>query len=370
MSNVFLLILVLFMFIPVSIITTIIPFLTRKTESFGVSVTEEVHALPLNQQMRRQYAIIMGLISGLVTFSMGVLTVIMEPEPWSIALMVHLIGLLIISFLIYLKYHFTTKRLKREQGWSSPSFAQRIVVDTSFRSKKVTYSPWWFVPQFLIMLLTVGTGVLFYDRFPAQIPMHYSADGTVTRFVEKSYQVVLWPVAVQAVLIATMIFAFFAIARSKQQIDASSPEASLQRNIIFRRRWSAFILILGTLLSAMFYSIQLVQLFEWSDKVILAITLGSLGIIFAYAIWLSLSTGQGGSRIKINGERAQTTQVNVDDDQYWKLGQFYFNRDDPSLFIEKRFGVGWTINLARPAAWIILLAITVGPIIILVLAMP
>ena len=32
------------------------------------------------------------------------------------------------------------------------------------------------------------------------------------------------------------------------------------------------------------------------------------------------------------------------DDSHWILGSIYFNRDDPSVFVERRFGIGWTIN--------------------------
>jgi uncharacterized membrane protein len=41
-------------------------------------------------------------------------------------------------------------------------------------------------------------------------------------------------------------------------------------------------------------------------------------------------------------------------DRCWKLGLFYFNPDDSALFVEKRIGFGYTINFARPAAWIVL----------------
>ena len=41
----------------------------------------------------------------------------------------------------------------------------------------------------------------------------------------------------------------------------------------------------------------------------------------------------------------------ADDDEHWKLGVFYFNPDDSSLWVCERFGVGWTMNFARPAAW-------------------
>jgi uncharacterized membrane protein len=44
-------------------------------------------------------------------------------------------------------------------------------------------------------------------------------------------------------------------------------------------------------------------------------------------------------------------------DHCWKLGMFYFNPDDPALWVEKRFGLGYTINFARPAAWLLVAAI-------------
>ena len=32
------------------------------------------------------------------------------------------------------------------------------------------------------------------------------------------------------------------------------------------------------------------------------------------------------------------------------LGVFYVNRNDPSLFVEKRFGLGYTVNFGNPKA--------------------
>ncbi|MGC4106188.1 MAG: DUF5808 domain-containing protein [Thermomicrobiales bacterium] len=44
-------------------------------------------------------------------------------------------------------------------------------------------------------------------------------------------------------------------------------------------------------------------------------------------------------------------------DAHWKLGMIYYNPDDPALWVEKRFGIGYTTNMARPAAWLLLLGI-------------
>ena len=43
-----------------------------------------------------------------------------------------------------------------------------------------------------------------------------------------------------------------------------------------------------------------------------------------------------------------------DDDNYWKWGSIYYNPQDPSLMVEKRFGIGWTMNFGNKWAWVVL----------------
>ena len=46
-------------------------------------------------------------------------------------------------------------------------------------------------------------------------------------------------------------------------------------------------------------------------------------------------------------------EVMRDDDRYYKLGVFYVNPNDPSVWVPKRFGVGWTFNYGQPLTWAI-----------------
>lgn len=41
-------------------------------------------------------------------------------------------------------------------------------------------------------------------------------------------------------------------------------------------------------------------------------------------------------------------------DQFYRWGLFYVNPADPRVLVEKRLGVGLTLNFARPAAWVCL----------------
>lgn len=48
-------------------------------------------------------------------------------------------------------------------------------------------------------------------------------------------------------------------------------------------------------------------------------------------------------------------QFDKQNDSLWKFGILYFNPKDPSLFVEKRTGLGWTLNFANKYAYGILL---------------
>jgi uncharacterized membrane protein len=45
------------------------------------------------------------------------------------------------------------------------------------------------------------------------------------------------------------------------------------------------------------------------------------------------------------------------DTNHWRLGIFYFNPNNKSIFVPERLGLGWTINFAHPISWIIVLTI-------------
>ena len=78
---------------------------------------------------------------------------------------------------------------------------------------------------------------------------------------------------------------------------------------------------------------------------------------------MSYYLGQGGRNIKTNEEGEENYR---DDDDKYILGALYYNKKDPALMVEKRIGVGWTVNLAHPLGKIVMILpfiIIVGMII-------
>ena len=58
-------------------------------------------------------------------------------------------------------------------------------------------------------------------------------------------------------------------------------------------------------------------------------------------------------------------------DRCWKAGIFYVNREHPALFVEKRFGIGYTLNFGNRWSWAVLALICVlalAPIVLTVLS--
>ena len=85
---------------------------------------------------------------------------------------------------------------------------------------------------------------------------------------------------------------------------------------------------------------------------------GYFGIFFTSLIYTILKYGQGGERYE-PPKGADNDYQFVDDDQFWKWGIIYYNTNDPAIFVEKRFGIGITLNFAKWQAWAWLLGIFV-----------
>jgi uncharacterized membrane protein len=358
MTHNLMLVLVLVIMLPVVLTTTVIPLLTRRIESFGVTIPEEGQDHPDIRSLRKSYLWWNGGLGVLLTASLMIFTYRLSSDnAWGISLAAHTVLYLIVSYVIYYKNHLAVKGIKERERWLKDA-PQRVMINTAFRMERLTQPYYWFIPHLLLIMATILICVLGYDRFPAELPMKFDFNGEVTRSVAKSYRSVLWPAFVQSFLLIVFVFTNIVIGRSKQVAEASDPEGSLQRNMKFRRIWSAYLIVLGFLVMATLSLVPIGMLNGWSGNATAIGTMVVVGLMVVSSIVLSVKTGQGGSRIKLSsGVKQQSVASAADHDRHWKLGLFYYNPDDPALFVEKRFGIGWTVNLARPAVWLIVAAI-------------
>lgn len=77
-------------------------------------------------------------------------------------------------------------------------------------------------------------------------------------------------------------------------------------------------------------------------------------IIVVFVLSL-MSAGQGGTRKSEGPEGAPVGDRTAD--EHWHWGLFYFNPADPALMVEKRMGIGYTLNFGNPWAWLMLVGL-------------
>lgn len=53
-------------------------------------------------------------------------------------------------------------------------------------------------------------------------------------------------------------------------------------------------------------------------------------------------------------------------DRCWKLGLFYYNPEDPAIIVEKRFGMGQSLNFGNPWAWVFLAIVAAVTVVIVI----
>lgn len=339
------------------------PYITRKTESFGVSIPEQAYDNEELKKMRKQYALITLLISGLIIFLFYLLIQHMSETVAIISFCCSVFFILMSDFLVYIPFHYKMKRIKEEKAWHA-KYEQRVVIDTTFHEEKTSIAYRWYNIPFLLIIVTIVYTFSIYEQIPNEVPIHTSFSGAVTYSKKSVGTLLIIPIS-QLFLLGVMLIVQYVINHTKQELSATDPERSKLQVIQFRRYWSIYLYVSTLLITFMFFGMQLTfiypNLLSYENYFIIPI----IALLLIGAIILSIVTGQGGSRINLDSNK-HTQIIDRDDDRYWKLGQFYFNKNDPAIFIEKRFGVGWTNNWARPVSWILLIAIIALPIIIII----
>ncbi len=268
-----------------------------------------------------------------------------------------------ISFLIYLKFNNDVKKLKSNKNWFKNK-KQVIAVDTEFSSEnanKSLISPWWFLIPILIILITIFMNIKAYPNLPNKVATHWDFNGNVNGYQNKSTFLIYQMPLMELFITSIFFLCYKIIGWSKKQISAVNPEESKTRNKLFRHILSIY-MTFSTIAMTIFLSIinfQIMKVIDINDKYMVYFSLiFTLSIIIA-TILLGVKVGQGGSNLKLNYKNDNKNNfINKDDDDHWILGNtVYYNKEDPSLFIEKRFGIGWTINAGRPLGLIIYISL-------------
>ena len=338
------------------------PYLMRRNECFAVTVPAAAQTDPRIIALKKRYATVMlaltvaatvvSLIAGVLIASGGEQAESASALAGSFAECAAILVLIVVSFALMLRNRRTVMSLKRQEGWSAARTQTAAVVAETDLPGALPLT--WNLLYIPVILGTLALGLALYPHMPDMLPMHADLNGTVTHYEPKSLGIVIgFPVLIEVFLAACFTFCHWMMLRSKRPTDPAAPATSALAYGLFARAQSVFLLIIGMLLGA-----GIGILFTLSSAGFIGLEQAGIVIvvlcipIVVGSIALSVVYGQAGSRVfkRMQGD----APLLADDDEHWKLGLFYVNRDDASLFLPERFGIGWTMNFARPVAWAII----------------
>lgn len=251
------------------------------------------------------------------------------------------------------------KRIKNEKGWKVLS-KNIVIVETGLRQPKKNskikalktkhYLILLIIP-FVISILTL----INYDKLPELIPVHYNAAGIVDKVVEKGTMASYMNLASIPFMLVLMVFFFVLINKitvnSKSDLFSGKIKGTIEKKLLFKKYISIFTWILALETLIIMALPQVAILFDLGTE-IMTIPLVLLFISIGVFLLISYYFGQGGRNIKTNEEGEENYR---DDDDRYILGSIYYNKKDPALMVEKRIGVGWTVNLAHPIGMILMI---------------
>lgn len=197
---------------------------------------------------------------------------------------------------------------------------------------------------------TVGFILGRAPTLPPLLAVHFDSDGIADRWLPPSWPLVFIPVWIQL----TLTFVFGAI--GSVLLYRTRRVRQVVEDEIFRRDRER-----------MLYTAEAVSLLSaiW-------VTVQGLGAIRLFVMWQRMCCGMGdvyyvslaiaivlsvivGIRAAVY-VRYPAPEPPATDDIHWRLRGLYFNPQDPALFVPLRSGIGWTLNLGRPRA-ILMLAV-------------
>jgi uncharacterized membrane protein len=215
-------------------------------------------------------------------------------------------------------------------------------------------------------LIVLAAAVVFlwlnWDLIPDRVPSRWSAAGTPTGFGTKSVSGVYAGLAIATAVVSMMLAMAWTIVSRTRQVAIEGSAAAGERRFkgvsALRLLCSAYA-VAG--LSAAFSVGPVIRGTDRLPPFILVLLGVAVALSFGFVVVL-MWLGQGGQRA-ITPDARDGNHGDTTPDAGWKGGLVYYNPNDPALLVERRMGIGWTLNMANKWSWLILGATVLAVVI-------
>ena len=331
-----------------------VPYIVRETIVFGVTVPEQNVKHSALAIAKKRYAQTVAFYGGLILIIMLVLDWFLAPTGSSqgILLISCLFGMLAVSMALYWLNHQKIMNLKIREQWGM-NIKQVRAIDLTARSRdELLPWPFYVVPIGVTVFLFVFT-LLHYDQIPDAVAVHWGPSGAADAWREKTYFTAVSLPLVILMMQCMMWGVADSLKRSAIRLSVNRPQESLENELKTRKFMSWNIALISYSLTVLLTILQLSNIYPSmaEGKKLLPVFITFLFLIIGSVLVYAWKKRQ----LRLNYDDNVVSEVmDIDEDRYWKGGLIYINRQDPSVFVEKRFGVGWTMNLANPRGYIVI----------------
>lgn len=315
--------------------------LSGKRQFYGISLNSDYFIKDEFRNLDKKFKLLVTI--GVIIFSIITLISIYIYNAYVFASLVPIIGFTIYEFMVYVYIHNKVKSLKSELSICLPDVEltkTNVLLDTEFLCEKnkviKKYSILFIIP--LIALCLVGIGVIIqYDFIPNIIPIHWGPSGAADSFAEKSFGKIISQVAMIVGIGFVIYISSIGSLKSRIKLTIDKVDNSKKENLYYLNKYAFNFFILNLTCQIMFINI-LIATFNGSSINTLIMWPCTILVIIS-SVYLTYIYYKSPSKSK------NAVYSVDDDDDLWILGFLYNNPNDPSLFVQKRFGVGWTVNI-------------------------
>jgi len=340
-------------FTVVAVLLGALPAVTRPTVPLGVSVPASRLDEPVIRRAIGRFRLLIAIAWLVCIALLVVVGLTAAPSAQLLCVVLFLIAQLV----SYVVARQMILRAKHDGDWYE-GVPVRMAGSVTGPSEPAPVPIGWCVASGVLLACAYVVAIVLYPSLPSRLPTHWGLDGQPNAYAAKDVWTVFGPLFIGTV-VAAGLFALSFLGRIVpiRALPGADAATNARREHDMRSAMSTLIGRLMFLIALEFTWATLApRLLPGTTGVHLGGALAVVALILAIVVlfiirWRRLMAGD--ARLVAAERAARATVDTPDDDRFWKAGLLYLNRDDPALFVQRRFGVGWTVNLGRPGGVVI-----------------
>lgn len=309
---------------------------------FGIRIPKKFKDIKEIKDLEKDYKknILLSFLILIVLFNIAIfINKNSSEERLSLILLATTIISIMIHSIIYFIYNIKLKKLKENNNWNY-KINNIVIVDTTLRKPKKDekYKPlndWVFLLPSILPIISI---ILTYIR-----------RNELTNY--KVFEIYKFPIIGIIMCLFMYLLAKISL-KSRVDLNSSNIESTIKYKKKMKRLISLLFLISEIEVIILYSIIQLGIIYSfYSSKLIIYTNMFiSISMIIFLLTFIIMGIKERNTK-----EKGDQEEVYKDDDSNWILGMFYYNKNDPAFMIEKRVGLGYTINFANKASLILLI---------------